>query len=93
MTHSYSNIPKYSQTGMPHSEYWQLQRAIALRDKLDWTSNRRKSKEERITLTNAMLAYGKAKRTPYFPEYRGELVKEFLKYNVPNFGSFKFTII
>lgn len=93
MTHSYSNIPKFSQTGMPTSEFARLQGIINMVTRNDWTSSRRKSKEERLTLTNAKLAYGKASRSPYFPEYRGELVKEFLKYNVPNFGSFKFTIV
>jgi len=90
--HVYENYPKFSQTGLPLSEFAQIQVIKNLTTRLDWTSSRRKSKEDKLALSNAMLAHKKHSRNPYFREYRNELVKLFINSSAPNFGSFRLII-
>jgi len=85
----YENYPKFSQTGLPLSEYAQMQVIKNLTTRLDWTSSRQKNKEEKLELSNAMLAHKKHSRSPYFREYRDELIKLFINSSAPNFGSFR----
>jgi len=90
--HIYTTYPAYSATGLPLSEYAAMQSILHLTTRNDWTESRKKTKEERLKLSNAKLSYGKFSRNPYFKEYKDELIKLFIHHKTPNFGSFKFTI-
>jgi hypothetical protein len=78
---------------MPVSEYAQMQVIKNLTTKLDWTSARRKSSDERLKLDNARLAYSIDKKAAYFKEYHDDLVKSIIHAKTPNWGSFKLTIL